>query len=612
MNIGRFLTALIAPVWLYAPAQSTFFEADFSSGKMPAGMEASNTGESLPEKDFYRHGFTADGWTVERVGAKGYAAVAPTRTIDSAELTAMLATPMFRVESEGAWLRWDARSMLPGFPEAYDVAVAADGSDNWDTVFSVEAENDVWQTRLLPLDEFAGREIRVAFISHGGSSYMLAVRDIFAGIPTAPEWSLSDTTPRFAAIGSDGTASGSLTNFGAPASDVTLICRSGEETEELHFPGIWPTGETRDFSFPIPLSLNESTRYSLTLLSADGQETELGDSEVFTSHFERTLLIDEGTGMWCNNCPDGILALDNLKREFGTQAAILSCHANDVLSCQDYWGNLGFYAVPYMKLNREKATAGSDASKFAPYYNTPTTAHIALKAERRNGSGTVSLLSTVRFAEQTDNNSGRYRIGYAVTADLFAPDSILWYQSNNISFPRGEQYYFLPTRIPSTLARFDNVVCEGATAFTGIEGSLPSEIPAMEPMTAVTQVELPEITGIAESVRIVAFIIDTETGLIENAACAELSGNAGIETAEIRHNDMTLRVSAYGKLDISGIAPEESVTVTAFSADGRTLWKKTDTSSSLNASVIPLPSGPVIVTATAGASSSRCKAIIRH
>ena len=46
--------------------------------------------------------------------------------------------------------------------------------------------------------------------------------------------------------------------------------------------------------------------------------------------------------------------------------------------------------------------------------------------------------------------------------------------------PKYDEYYFLPSKIPSRLVDFHDVTVEGSKAFTGIENSLPDSFKADE------------------------------------------------------------------------------------------------------------------------------------
>ena len=118
-----------------------------------------------------------------------------------------------------------------------------------------------------------------------------------------------------------------------------------------------------------------SSGYMLALtgvrVAYDVEPTSEISSSVMTSEsdadFTRALVVDKATGMWCNNCPEGEGAVENLKERFGSRLILLNTHVQDVLANTPYWDNLKYYSVPRMMLNRIRATEGGNAKKFADY-----------------------------------------------------------------------------------------------------------------------------------------------------------------------------------------------------------------------------------------------------
>ena len=593
---GRTLIiSLLAPMWITASAAG-YFTANPKNGKLPSNLHTENSGAATPSQAVYKNGFTTVGWTVETVDASSYAFVAPSHSGKGLAMNSRLSTDPFTVESGDAWLRWSAKSMLPGFPEAYQVTVTDTANGTSVVVADITEEGFNWETRLISLKEFAGKEVTVTWVCRSIDKYMLAVRDIYAGVFDTDEWQIADSSKRYAAIDKGATATGTIRNIGGDAEGVTIVCRSGDLEMTQEVAGVWGTDITIDYNFELPVTLNETTPYTIGIKDKDGSFTELTAAEVFTSNFVRNLVVDEGTGMWCNNCPNGILILDNLKEEYGDNIIILSCHGgNDVFTLSDYWSNLKFYAVPYMMLNRNHDTARSDAKNFDKEYHTPTLAEIILPETITATGGTAEVAALTRFAEGADNADGRYRIGYTIIADIYSPDS-LYYQENNITYPRGEQYYFLSSFIPPTLARFDNVVLSEDYAFTGMEGSIPTDLAPMTDYGYSFSIEIPEKALTAENVRLAAYIIDTASGLIMNGASSPIELSAAVHAIsdDPAGNGLSIIMKPGNRCIVNGIDGNKRVTVTVSDPAGRIF----DTVSAEASTEIPLkmPAGLAIVT----------------
>lgn len=595
MTVRLLILSLLAPVWVSASAAG-YFSAGPSGGKFPNNMHTENTG-ATPAESVYKNGFTAEGWSVQTVDASSYAFVAPSHSASGLAVESRLSTDPFTVESPDARLRWDAKSMLPGFPETYSVIVTdmADGVSV--SVAEIDAEDCTWQTRLVSLADFAGKNISVSFVCRSVDKYMLAVRDIYAGILESGEWLISDNSNRYASVAEGAYASGTIRNIGAPMDGVSVVCRSGDLEMTQEISGTVETDSSLDYSFELPVALNECTPYIIGIKDKDGNFTRLTSSDVFTSNFVRNLVVDEGTGMWCNNCPDGILVLDKLKREYGDNIIILSCHTgNDVLALSDYWANLKFYAVPYMMLNRNHDTARGDARNFDKEYHAPTVAEIILPESVSANDGYVSVDATTRFAEGCDNSNGRYKIGYTIVADIYRP-VMPFHQENSLTYPRGEQYYFLPSYIPPTLARFDNVALSEEYAFSGLEGSIPASIEAMTDYGYSFGLSLPDNAMDADNVRLVAYILDTESGIIMNAASSPVVGTTAVDQIECSSSDgpISVTVTPDRRLLVRGADNAEMLTITIADAAGRVHDKAVSSVANLPGLSLNFPEGPAII-----------------
>ncbi len=93
----------------------------------------------------------------------------------------------------------------------------------------------------------------------------------------------------------------------------------------------------------------------------------------------------------------------------------------DRLECQEYWPGLKFYAVPYMMIDRNRQSAGELDNNFDRQLWTPVKAEIVpTSCDVTDYNAEVGF--KVRFADDTDNASDRYRIGYVVTCISFSDE----------------------------------------------------------------------------------------------------------------------------------------------------------------------------------------------
>lgn len=511
---------ILSPICACISAKADY-SPNFSTGFFPKGVTVANETGVVPPGDFYKHGWTEEGWTVDIFGSIGYVAVSPTHTGDGSAVRNVLTLPVKDIE-EGMWLRWNARSLLKNFPESYSVEITPEGGVP-EVIFSTDAEESRWVTRMVSLEAYAGCKCAVSFVCTSADKYLLMLDAISLTVPQKPLWKGTDRTRRFAGpAGTD--ICGTLLNAGAKAAVKSIVWMDGEGNVGGSQPvgSEVPVGGELQFSIHATGDMDSATEYSVAVEYEDGTREAVSGltGSFYTSSFERRHLVDKGTGMWCVNCPTGNVLLDALLETYGDSMIPVETHVNDVLAQQEYFDALGYRNVPAFRLDRN-ATVNNKFEDMAQYYDVPTRFDIRFR-KVETGEDSAALGVTVTAAEDFDNASGRYRVGYLLTADFSSPD---YYQQNNTSLPSGEEYYYLPKRIPGSMLTFHDVTltCEGA--FDGIENSLPTAITAYAQMTADWSVARPELLQDMSKATAVAYVLDTETGIIMNADSTPLDKN---------------------------------------------------------------------------------------
>lgn len=528
------LLLLTTPAGLAASSVSdAYYKADFSGGVIPADMTVADLSPTEVAQAYYKNGFTTDGWIVDRLGKQGYCAVCPTHDLSTAPRQSRMTTPVFEVVSADAYVRWQARSVVPDFPEAYRVMVLEEGKDTPDILFSTDSENGRWVTRVAPLSDYVGRRVSVIFETVSVNRYMLAVDNIYIGELGDDSFYVEDlTAQRFIGIDDVASVEGMAVNTGGRKEGAIIVLTdgAGNELSRQEVPGgAWETGQPVDFSLAADPALDEKMVYTVSVAMADGSTVKLADGTLFRSRYPRRHLVDKGTGMWCNNCPAGNLALEEVEYTYGDAILSVETHAYpDKLEQPDYWKGLEFYSAPRFMLNRDQATSGSGTENFDKELFSPVTARIDLTGAKASADGTsVEIEAEAEFADGLDNTADKWRIGYVVTRDYYDPSPTSgFYQENSSPLFTADRYYFLPKTILGDLVVFRNVSLTGKDAFEGVANSLPAVMEAGVPAVCRFTVAFPEAIEKPEQARIVAFILDTTTGYVANAAEIRLSDYA--------------------------------------------------------------------------------------
>ncbi|MDE7346650.1 MAG: hypothetical protein K2N48_07920 [Muribaculaceae bacterium] len=247
------------------------------------------------------------------------------------------------------------------------------------------------------------------------------------------------------------------------------------------------------------------------------QSSEEDSSNGSYDPFMRKYLVDRGTGMWCVNCPGGDLVMDELLALYGDRIIAVNTHVNDALGNQEYWNELEWYSVPRLMLNRIKESAASGANNFSPYYDQPTSFAIHIDEIPAPQERMLEMTAHVSVSEAIDNGDGRYRLGYVLTGDFHEPNNPKFAQKNNLSQPMAGPYFYLPSNIPAELMYYEDVTLTSDAAFSGLEGSLPAFMEPGKEYEVRWQAEVPELLSDPSQARVVAYVLDTTTGEIQNS-----------------------------------------------------------------------------------------------
>lgn len=577
---GIILAGIMSMSWISMTSTASTYTLDVSSGKLPNDVTVVD-GDGLElESAVYKKGkgVTDAGWTVDRYGSQGYVLVSPTYTLTPGKQDNRMTLPSVTITGDNAVMRWGAVSVHPDCLDSYEVIVATpEGKE--DVIFSTAGESAEWTMHVVDLSEYAGKEISIMFVVTSEHGYLLAIDDIEIGEMTDTKFQVADLTRRYAGIDEEKVkVTGTVTNLGKSLDFIEVVCKVGDEVVDRQLVNeAFSTGNVLEYEFEVTPELNRSTHYYICGIDGEGNETAIHDDSFFTSYFRRTLLVDKGTGMWCNNCPDGILTLESLQARYGDQLIAVETHAgNDVLAVKEYWDALKFYAAPYFKLNRNESTSYGDDSRFSREYEAMTSwmiefSELALTGDR------LSVEIKAMSALDVDNNADRYRISYLLTRDYDEqPEGMLFYQSNNMTSARGKRFYYLPSTIPGKLIKFHDVTLPSELAFTGIESSLPAVVEPYKEYQAKWDIPVAGYPADMKGINIVVYVLDTSMGRIKNAATMTLDHWNEVTSVEsvTGDSDMGITMTSDGHCHITfGTTTEqEHYTLELFNVSGTRLY----------------------------------------
>lgn len=147
------------------------------------------------------------------------------------------------------------------------------------------------------------------------------------------------------------------------------------------------------------LNIISAAIIALTAIACDPVDESERFSEATNINPERKVLVQEFTGQFCPNCPLGHEALDNIKKQYGQNAVIVSIHAGDMAFDDPEYGlktaegdiyakEWGIQQYPSAVVNRKGVLADRSQWQGAVLKAglVPPTVKIALTAQMNNGA----------------------------------------------------------------------------------------------------------------------------------------------------------------------------------------------------------------------------------
>ncbi len=220
---------------------------------------------------------------------------------------------------------------------------------------------DDWQEFEIPLAEFSGKRVYLAFVNENENQSAIFLDDMkieyrgkyVVGVPTDQVLVQQDETEIRSSLTNN--SEGSLTGFKASFKSLNNDSEGSMEVTGVEI----KKGETYSFTFPDKMKLEKGTEnaYEITVEIGGEKQTVNGSVKNLKYDFAKKVVVEEGTGAWCGNCPLGTLALENLNKVLPDNVVTIGVHAGgangyDPYDYSAYARFMGFSAYPTGVVNR--------------------------------------------------------------------------------------------------------------------------------------------------------------------------------------------------------------------------------------------------------------------
>lgn len=338
----------------------------------------------------------------------------------------------------------------------------------------------------------------------------------------------------------------SLRNSGINAvSSVELTTTVGDEApivKTIDFnPAIEPNGSVDIVLNAIPFNTTGFHRVSIVAGKVNGNavsepaETS-GALPVYSTGYDRNLVMEEGTGTWCGWCPAGMVMLEYIADRYADRFFAISIHSNDRMTLADYQEFMDRYftVFPISYTNRSVinypgTTHGNEVNEkfvddvYARYTSYPAYCRIGVDEVRVSGNAVNATVAS----EFTLDCDVEHHIAFVLTENGVGPYVQSNYYSGGYDGNMGG-WESLGEEVETT---YDDIP-RAYKEYTAADGVLPLEIKAGQKYSFTAALPLEHWTG--GLTELTAFITNASTGEIVNACRVplDLSGVESIEAEE--------------------------------------------------------------------------------
>lgn len=227
-----------------------------------------------------------------------------------------------------------------------------------------ENENNLaneWQEFDLSLAEFNGKRVYIAFVNENENQSAIFIDDVIVNtrsnyvVGSVSEEIVTDQDELEVRGGITNNSGATVTGFSATFESLNNGSKGSMEVTGIDL----KNGETYNFTFPEKMKLEKGIEntYEIVVTVGTDKMTATGRVKNLKYNFTKKVVVEEGTGAWCGNCPLGALALENLNKVLPDNVVTIGVHAGgangyDPYDYSAYAQFMGFTAYPTGRVNR--------------------------------------------------------------------------------------------------------------------------------------------------------------------------------------------------------------------------------------------------------------------
>lgn len=236
--------------------------------------------------------------------------------------------------------------------------------------------------------------------------------------------------------------------------------------------------------------------------------------EDYNPAYKRKVVVEEGTGTWCQWCPRGIVGIQTMMENHPDDFIPIAVHVNDEMETDTYetFVRQNFSAFPTCTMDR-LYHFDPNATSLEDYYQKEiesSSSSISMMAKWNDDDKTsVTITTTTQFAHDMDDD---YRIAYVITENQVGP-----YIQKNAYAGGGEGPMGGFENENPNVSIFHNHVARFISDVKGTKGTVPSSPEGGVDHTYSYSLVMPDNIQNKDNIEIIVLLINRESEIIENA-----------------------------------------------------------------------------------------------
>lgn len=431
-----------------------------------------------------------------------------------------------------------------------------------------------WNEYEFSLADYSGKNVYIGFVNQNMGESIIFIDDLAVEYRGAYTLSVASEKNLLKAETTDITAYVNINAEGPfKALEASIYVPSTEYSNTISLDNLaLKAGDRQAIEFKdVILTEGEVNKFIVTANLSGVEQTYTGSIVNHAFEIPRRVMIEEGTGMWCGNCPLGEVAIEHLEETLPDNVAIISVHNGDAIVMTDYDELLALGGYPAGRVNRldkvYQPLYADDSTGNKEYIspNGNVTFKDVVLSEISNGTegeikigdatyysadGIISLPIDVRFSVSRDN--ALYNIYTCVVEDGLSGRQTNYFKGD--SSPIMDWWSAQPGKVDYV---YKNVARAMIGGFYGYSGKIPSNVKAEKVYNTEIRFELPATVANPDNMHFVVALLDATTGCVINSdVCRKFTINpidgAGIDEIASGAGQQIVLTTENGTLYVNG------------------------------------------------------------